>query len=365
MKQSPSFFIFGFCVLFLFTQSNNCQIIEESNTVITDEEKVQLPDSAQDQQNCFPPCRQGYLCHNGECISRCNPPCPDDMECRNDGECHSKDMYSELVEFKKKLRGISRFKKVASGDEVIQGLIVKTNRANTEIQIGDTSLTFDKDLYLTAPGNDYMIYLKAPKTNIKIYKIELQTGNVIELYSPLRPVRINIGASAGPAYFNKNISLAVNFDAGLNVVSKHFVGITGSAVTSIWNEDEDLSNTSDTLYPDTSRYSYSECYGLGITYGYTGLHFKRIATIIPKISIGYWRLFNRTSYSQRDHIGNKYVSNQLNDMKTVSYERYYVKPGVELRIGYRIFGFRMHIDTFIGESVGSFSVNLGIIFRIL
>jgi len=36
---------------------------------------------------CFPPCRSGFLCHQGQCISRCNPLCPDGQICTDDGQC--------------------------------------------------------------------------------------------------------------------------------------------------------------------------------------------------------------------------------------------------------------------------------------
>ena len=42
---------------------------------------------AQDTLNCYPPCRSGYVCHNGECISRCNPLCPSGQECNQNGDC--------------------------------------------------------------------------------------------------------------------------------------------------------------------------------------------------------------------------------------------------------------------------------------
>lgn len=37
--------------------------------------------------DCFPPCRSGYLCHEGECIEACNPPCPEGERCTDEGEC--------------------------------------------------------------------------------------------------------------------------------------------------------------------------------------------------------------------------------------------------------------------------------------
>lgn len=41
----------------------------------------------QKDSTCFPPCRQGYICHNGECISMCNPPCPTGTECSKGITC--------------------------------------------------------------------------------------------------------------------------------------------------------------------------------------------------------------------------------------------------------------------------------------
>jgi hypothetical protein len=38
---------------------------------------------------CLPPCRSGYLCHKGQCISLCNPPCPPGTICTGNGECIS------------------------------------------------------------------------------------------------------------------------------------------------------------------------------------------------------------------------------------------------------------------------------------
>ncbi len=39
---------------------------------------------------CTPACRSGYLCHQGTCISACNPVCGDTEVCTNAGQCVSK-----------------------------------------------------------------------------------------------------------------------------------------------------------------------------------------------------------------------------------------------------------------------------------
>lgn len=39
--------------------------------------------------DCFPACRTGYLCHAGQCVSACNPPCGAAETCTSAGECIS------------------------------------------------------------------------------------------------------------------------------------------------------------------------------------------------------------------------------------------------------------------------------------
>jgi hypothetical protein len=36
---------------------------------------------------CFPKCRAGYVCHQGTCVSKCNPPCGAGLGCTESGEC--------------------------------------------------------------------------------------------------------------------------------------------------------------------------------------------------------------------------------------------------------------------------------------
>src|SRR4051812_22390550 len=36
---------------------------------------------------CFPACRAGYLCHEGRCVSACNPPCGAAETCTPAAEC--------------------------------------------------------------------------------------------------------------------------------------------------------------------------------------------------------------------------------------------------------------------------------------
>jgi hypothetical protein len=45
-----------------------------------------LSSSAQSNE-CFPECRDGYLCHEGACIEACNPPCAEGKTCSSEGQC--------------------------------------------------------------------------------------------------------------------------------------------------------------------------------------------------------------------------------------------------------------------------------------
>lgn len=38
-------------------------------------------------QECVPACRSGYICHEGTCIEKCNPPCPEGERCTDDARC--------------------------------------------------------------------------------------------------------------------------------------------------------------------------------------------------------------------------------------------------------------------------------------
>ena len=57
--------------------------------------------TAKETDDCFPPCRSGFICYNGECISKCNPPCPQGQKCMGSGECVSINETSNLSDTSK------------------------------------------------------------------------------------------------------------------------------------------------------------------------------------------------------------------------------------------------------------------------
>jgi hypothetical protein len=62
---------------------------------LSDEEEESTPLEENDNSSqesgmggeCFPQCRSAFLCHKSVCISRCNPPCPEQQRCTVEGEC--------------------------------------------------------------------------------------------------------------------------------------------------------------------------------------------------------------------------------------------------------------------------------------
>jgi hypothetical protein len=48
----------------------------------------------QDTLKCVPDCRTGFVCMNGICVSKCNPPCPQGTNCDSSGNCISNSVGS-------------------------------------------------------------------------------------------------------------------------------------------------------------------------------------------------------------------------------------------------------------------------------
>ena len=44
-------------------------------------------DLEKQDNDCFPSCRSGHLCHRGQCISACNPECPEGFQCTPQRQC--------------------------------------------------------------------------------------------------------------------------------------------------------------------------------------------------------------------------------------------------------------------------------------
>jgi hypothetical protein len=83
--RRPIYSVATLMLAFASFVSAQVQIIEDS--VFTDTEKTNAQITTIAAPQCIPPCRAGYVCVNGACVSQCNPPCPEGQECTPGFRC--------------------------------------------------------------------------------------------------------------------------------------------------------------------------------------------------------------------------------------------------------------------------------------
>lgn len=314
------------------------------------------------ESECFPPCRTGHVCHKGECIQRCNPPCPEGFVCGDDGECHRLALDGSIQEFNRKLLAINTFEPVVSVDELTQGIVLTTNRPQSVVRIEDTVFQFDSVLYLVTPADDFDLLVGGRAVCPKVASADVDPGQIETIRLDMRPVRISLAGAVGPYVKADEYGVMFSGDAGLTIAGTHFAALSVNGAYNVEDRREYITETEDLVYPDTMTDSYTEMAGAGVTYGYRFLHLRRI-TLMPRIAIGYWRSVTTCWLEVREDKSSGFDVDDRS-RETVA-EHYFVKPGVELRAGNKVFGFRAQIYTYIGDSWGPTAVSLGILFRLL
>jgi hypothetical protein len=334
-------------------RSVSCQIVEE---------KAAAPEIYQDSSSggdrgCFPPCRKGFTCHNGQCVSLCNPPCEQGMECGEDGNCHP-----SSVPVRGGLESVTGFRVVQGRKELSQGIALSTNVPRARAKVGDTVFEFGQELFLVAPTGSYSVDVDAPGRFIDHRSADVRPGEVDELNFRLRPFKVNISLAFGPAWMPKSVVMEGDLALGVNILTKHYVGVTGFLVAPLFYSAEYMNDTGDFMYPDTTRETGEEMYGIGLTYGYTGftvLH--NFVTVIPQISVGSWRYDDATYYYQR--FGNRSTDSTytIPSLEHHHYEHYYARPALEMRLGHRSFSFDAKAAAYIGTGRPIVSVCIGFV----
>lgn len=82
---------------------------------------------------CTPPCRVGYTCQDGKCIELCNPPCPPGTKCANyDCVEYAKSLQKEAAEISPQHSHaagciLGTLFMVASAAAIVAGLVLPTN----------------------------------------------------------------------------------------------------------------------------------------------------------------------------------------------------------------------------------------------
>jgi hypothetical protein len=325
----------------------------DAQTVEVEARAPVLQDSthSSEQRPCYPPCREGYICHDGQCVSLCNPPCQQGSECGKDGNCHML-----AASMRKQLEAIVGFAVVPTREDVAQGIIVTTNRPGTRVKIGDSTFVFDRELCLVTAVGEYTIAGIAPSRYPCRKSVTVRSGAVERVEFGFWPFRISMGPSFGCGFRGGDSApLQANFDMGVDVFALHYVGLAGTYAGE-WQQSEKH------LDRDTVRTETSSLRGGGITYGYMGLQaFESGLTIAPQLSLGYWRHDSAVYYRQKT--GTIYSDN-LGALEQHHYVRYYVRPGVEVRVGRRMVAFRAWGGCYVGEETPILALAFGFLVRV-
>jgi hypothetical protein len=330
--------LFGFFVAFLYMPLAFAQISDEVDILIIEEP---TDSSTASGSQCFPPCRQGFFCNDGHCISKCYPPCPEGMDCWDDAECHPR-----TTTIKKALNEIDAISRVLAEEELVQGTVVRTNIRKARVRIRDTIFDCDGELFLNVPNGEYEVYLDAPRRFVNEEDLEVRLGTVETLEVKLRPFQINAGIALGASSMKEFSLLAGEANLGLGLFALAYIGFTGTYVGPVDGEVTRLTNYADVSVPDTLRELWTELIGMGLSCGYIGINpIARKIKFIPQIAFGYWEYDDQTYFLNKFQNGK---TEYLDDLEQHDIEKYYIRPTIEVRIGEKVFNFDGRISVFLG-----------------
>lgn len=345
--------IFTLCLLFTifsYIQVIHAQILEETDLPIIELD----PDSQTTpvEKKCIPPCRKGFYCLEGQCVTKCNPPCPDGMDCGEDAECHPR--VTTILNALHKIQEISN---VNSIKEIIQGVVIKTNKADTRVRILDTIFQCDGDLFLNIPIGDYDVYIDAPRFFVNTEDLAVRLGTIDTIEVKLRPFQINLSILLGAATMKKFSLLAGEANLGINFSAILHTGITGTYIGPINIKSENITNHEYWYIPDTLKEVCTELAGVGASFGFLGI--KPIAhkiKFIPQIDLGYWK------YDDQKYFLKKYSNGKteyLDDLEHHIIRKYFARPSLAIRFGEKLFNVNATFSSYIGTGSPIFTIMSG------
>lgn len=353
LKDIPmKFFLppFVFSVVCFYPAATYGQIIEEIDMSVI-EGAASLPVKP-DSNQCVPPCRKGFFCNGGQCISKCNPPCPDGMDCWDDAECHSR-----ITTIKKALNEINEVSKVFAKEELVQGVVIRTNIRNAQVRLLDTTFVCDGELFLNVPNGDYSVYVDAPKCFINEEDLEVRLGTIDTLEVTLRPFQMYGGIAIGISSMEEFNAFSGEVNLGIGLFALTYTGFTGTYIGTLSGKNTWLTNYKDVDIPDTAKEEWTELLGMGCSFGYLGIKpVARKIKFIPQVAFGYWEYDDQTYYRYKFQNGK---SGYITDMENHEIEKYYFRPALDIRIGEKVFNFNCRISVYVGTGIPIATVAAG------
>lgn len=283
--------------------------------------------------DCFPPCRNGFVCNKGQCIELCNPPCPSGTRCNGNGECI-----------------VVKSKKHKSNKSVLKVRVVPSG---SEVCIDDDCVSVDTSARFNLPDeDDHEIIIKSPGFFPQREKVTVDKGDVEELDIRLKQMKYHgsFGFSlTSPIPVDGDPYIGFSFETGV-ALPKHRMGGVFNVAFRPHSDSTDYA-------PDHNRYI-----GGGFVYHFTGIgnNFK----FIPGVAFGMWTfrdyyfLVTRSSTS----INRRTTSSSYDaDLKYRSYSNY-LNPQFALVWGaMKKVSFKYQMGVWIGQKIFMDMANFGIL----
>ena len=154
-----------------------------------------------EEKQCFPKCRDGYMCHQGACIQKCNPPCSKNETCSKSGQC--------LAKKTTKNQSLEEEKSVFFS---IKGGMAFANEIHVK-RIGD----LDTESSYALAGN--LDFILIPKLSMGIFVLMV---DVVPENSSKDATLLSFGMTIKPRFSLGTFNLRPSLNIGYNKTSSDF-----------------------------------------------------------------------------------------------------------------------------------------------